>query len=71
MLEEPSVHICRSSHSTMNPKYSLNVLVIPLFLKMLSSFSFNTMFVYALLCLSENEGLHFTQKGFEHILSMV
>ena len=71
MLEEPSVHICRSSHSTMDPKYSLNVLVISLFLKMLSSFSFNTMFVYALLCLSENEGLHFNQKGFEHVLSMV
>ena len=63
MLEEPLVQICRSSHSTMDPKYSLNVLVISLFLKMLSSFSFNTMSVYALLCLFENEDLYFTQKG--------
>ena len=40
-LQEPSVHICRSSHSTMDPKYSLNVLVISLFLRMLSAFSLN------------------------------
>ena len=63
MLEEPSVHICRSSHSTMDPKYSLNVLGISLFFKMLSSFSFNIMWVYALLCLFENEDLHSTQNG--------
>ena len=62
-LQEPSVHICRSSHSTMDPKYSLNVLVISLFLRMLSTFSFNIMFVYALLCLFENENLHFTEKS--------
>ena len=37
-LEEPSVHICRSSDSTMDPKYSLNVLVISLFLKIISPF---------------------------------
>ena len=57
MLEEPLVQICRSSHSTMDPKYSLNVLVISLFLKMLSSFSFNIMSVHALPCLFENEDL--------------
>ena len=63
-VQEPSVHICRPSHSAMDPKYSLNVLVISLFLRMLSTFSFNIMSVYALLCLFENEDLYFTQKGF-------
>ena len=62
-LQQPSVHICRSSHSTMDPKDSLNILVISLSLRMLSTFSFNIMSVYALLCLFENENLHFTEKG--------
>ena len=30
-LEELSVHMCRSSDSTIDPKYSLNVLAISLF----------------------------------------
>ena len=61
-LEEPSVHICRSSDSTVDPEYSLNVLAISLFLKIISPFSFNIMSVSALLCLFEKKGLHFTQK---------
>ena len=63
-LEEPSVHICRSIDSTMDLKYSLNVLAISLFLKIISSFLFNTMSVSALLCLFKNQGLYFTQKSF-------
>ena len=49
MMEvETSVHICRSSDSTMDPKYSLNVLAISLFLKTISLFSFNVTSVSAL-----------------------
>ena len=40
-LGEPSIHMCRSSDSTMDPKYSLNVLAISLLLKIVSPFSFN------------------------------
>ena len=52
-LEEPSVHICRSSDSTTGPRYSLNVLVISLFLKIISPFPYNIMSVSGLLCLFE------------------
>ena len=52
-LEELSVHMCRSSDSTIDPKYSLNVLAISLFLKIISAFSRNIMSVSALLCLFE------------------
>ena len=51
--EELSVHMCRSSDSTIDPKYSLNVLAISLFLKIISAFSRNIMSVSALLCLFE------------------
>ena len=52
-LEEPSVHVCRSSVSTMDPKYSWNVLAISLFLNIISPFSFNAMFASTSLCLFE------------------
>ena len=52
-LEEPSVHIYRSTDSTIDPKYSLNVLAISLSLKIISSFLFTIMPVSALLCLFE------------------
>ena len=35
-LEEPSPHICRSSDSTVDPKFLLNVLAISLFSKIIS-----------------------------------
>ena len=35
MLEEPSAHMCRSSDSTIDLKYSLNILAISLFLKVI------------------------------------
>ena len=38
-----SLHKCRSNVSTIDPKYSLNILVISLFLKSISPFSFNIM----------------------------
>ena len=53
-LEEPSVHMCTSSDSTMDPKYSLNVSAISLFVEIISPFPFNIMSVSALLCLFEN-----------------
>ena len=52
-LEELSVYMCRSSESTIDPKYSLNVLAISLFLKIISAFSCNIMSVSALLYLFE------------------
>ena len=52
-LIEPSVHVCRSSDSNMDPKYLLNVLAISLFLKIISPFYFNIMSVSALLYLFE------------------
>ena len=52
-LEELSVHIYRSTDSTMDPKYSWNVLAISLSLKIISSFLFTIMSVSALLCLFE------------------
>ena len=54
-LEELSVHMCRSSDSTIDSKYSLNVLAISLFSKIISPFSCNIMSVSALLCLFENQ----------------
>ena len=41
-LEELSVHIRRSNDSTIDPKYSLNVLAISLFLKIISPFACNS-----------------------------
>ena len=52
-LQELSAHTCRSSDSAIDPKYSLNVLAISLFLKIISPFSCNIMSVSALLCLFE------------------
>ena len=49
MLEKPLVHTCRYSDSSMDRKYSLNVLAVSLFLKIISPFSFNIMSVSALL----------------------
>ena len=45
-LEEPLVHMSRSSDSTMDPKYSLNVLAISLFLRILSVRMCFTVFIW-------------------------
>ena len=53
MSKDPLVHICRSNNSIIDPRYSLNISAISLFLKSISPFSFNIMPVSALLCLFE------------------
>ena len=53
ILEQTSFHLLKFSYSTKDQKCRLNILATSLFLKTISSFSFNIMSVSALLCLFE------------------